>query len=58
MYLQISHAAADLAAPAIPLQNLLVQFAVGFVIEPNSRAFPAWVLHEGSTLIWAKNVPC
>ncbi len=47
MYLQISHAAADLAAPAIPLQNLLVQFAVGFVIEPNSRAFPAWVLHEG-----------
>jgi len=37
--LQIPHAAANLASPAVPLQHLPTQFAVALGIEPEARAF-------------------
>jgi hypothetical protein len=36
MYLQVLHAAANLATPAVPPQDLSVQFAVVLPIEPES----------------------
>jgi hypothetical protein len=46
VYLQMLHAAAQLAAPAVALQHLPMQFVVAVRIESNSRGFAADLLHK------------
>ena len=46
VHLQVLHATADLASPAIALQYLLMQFAVAGRVKSESRAFWSDRLHE------------
>src|ERR1019366_1088466 len=46
MHLQVLHATASLAAPAVALQHLAMQFPIARRIESQSRAFAADLLHE------------
>ena len=46
VYLQILHATAILAAPAVALQHLAVQFAIARGIESQSRVLRWNLLHE------------
>ena len=41
VYLQVLHAAADLASPAVALQHLPMQLAVAFRIKSQSRTLAA-----------------
>ena len=45
--------AAELAAPAVSREHLLVEFLVGFRLEPQARAFLAGAAH-GASPIWSK----
>ena len=58
VHLKLLHSAARLAAPVVALEDLPVQFAVGFAIEPQSRIFRGQVIHAGLPLISDKNMPC
>ncbi len=46
VYLKVLHAPAQLAAPAVALQHLPMQFVVAVRIESKSRGFAADLLHE------------
>jgi hypothetical protein len=46
MHLQLFHAAAELAAPAVALQHPTVKFAVAVRVEPQSRILGWDLLHE------------
>jgi len=58
VYLQLLHSATDLATPVVALEDLPVQFAVSFAIEPQSRIFRGQIIHSGLPLISDKNMPC
>jgi hypothetical protein len=58
MHLQVLEAPADLAAPAVALQHLAMQFAVSVRIESESRGFDADLLHEAFRLTSDKKVSC
>ena len=58
MYLEVLHATADLASPAVALEHLPMQFAVTRQIESQSRAFAADVLHEAFRLTSERNASC
>jgi hypothetical protein len=45
MHLQILHAAANLASPAVALQHLAMQLAIAVRIESESRALEAGLPH-------------
>jgi hypothetical protein len=46
VHVQVLSAAAVLAAPAIALENLLVQFLVGFPVHANPAAFCTSAVHD------------
>jgi hypothetical protein len=46
MYLQVQHAAADLASPVVPLQYLAMQRTVSLRVKSKSLALDVDVLHE------------
>jgi hypothetical protein len=50
VYLQVLHATADLAAPAVALQYLSLQFGIARRIESESRDLKADGVHEA---FWA-----
>ena len=50
MHVQVLHAAAHLAPPAVALQHLSVQFAVALRIESESWALWVDLLHEAFRL--------
>ena len=58
MHLQVLHAPADLASPAVALQHLAVQFAIACRIESQSRVFGWDVLHEAFRLTCDRKVSC
>jgi len=58
MYLQLLHATADLAAPAVALQYLPMQFVVAVRIESKSRGFAADLLHEAFWLTRDRKASC
>ena len=58
VYLQVLHAAANLASPAVALQHLAVQFAVAVRIESESRALAADLLHEAFRLTSERKASC
>ena len=58
VYLQVLHAPADLASPAVALQHLPMQFAVAVRIESESRAFAADLLHEAFRLTSERKASC
>ena len=58
MHLQALHATADLAAPAVALQHLTMQFEVAVRIESKSRAFTADLLHEAFRLTSERKASC
>jgi hypothetical protein len=47
VYLQVLHATADLATPAVAFQHLAMQFAIARRVEPESRAF-GWDFLQGA----------
>ena len=57
MHLQVLHATANLAPPAVALQHLSMQFAVAIRIQSESRAFAA-DLHEAFRLTSEINASC
>ena len=58
VYLQVLHAPAELAAPAVTLQHLAMQFEVAVRIESKSRAFTADLLHEAFRLTSERKASC
>jgi hypothetical protein len=58
VYLQMLHATADLASPAVALQYLPMQFEVAVRIESKSRAFTADLLHEAFRLTSERKASC
>ena len=58
VHLQVLHASADLAAPAVALQHLPMQLAVALRIEPKSGAFGADGLHEAFRLTSDRKASC
>jgi hypothetical protein len=58
VYLQVLHATAELASPAVALQYLSMQFAVALRIEPKSGAFGADGLHEACRLTSERKASC
>jgi hypothetical protein len=58
VYLQVLHASANLAAPAVPLQHLPMQFAIAGRIESESRALAAERLHEAFRLTSDRKASC
>ena len=59
MHLQVSHAPASLASPAVALQYLPVQFAIARRIESQSRSFAAQlIVHEAFRLTSDRKTSC
>jgi hypothetical protein len=58
MHLQILHATAGLASPAVALQYLSMQFTVGVRIESQSRAFGWDFLHEACPATSDRKASC
>ncbi len=58
VYLEVLHAAANLASPAVALQHVPMQFAVVVRIESESRAFAADLLHEAFRLTSERKASC
>ena len=58
VHLKLLHSATRLAATVVALEDLPVQFAVSFAIEPQSRIFRGQIIHSGLPLISDKNMPC
>ena len=58
VYLQLLHAATKLAAPAVALQDLPVQFAVALCIQSEWWAFPESLFHEALRLTSDKKIFC
>src|SRR5271167_4906038 len=58
VYLEVLHATASLAPPAIALQHLAVQFAIPGCIEFESRAFVADLRHEAFRLTSERKASC
>ena len=58
VHLQVLHATANLASPAVALQHLPMQFAVAVRIQSESRAFAADPLHEAFRLTSERNASC
>ena len=58
VHLQILHAPADLAPPAVALQHLAVQFSIARRIESESSALKAHSLHEAFWLTTERKVAC
>ena len=58
VYLQVLHATANLASPAVALQHLPMQFAVAVRIESESRALAADLLHEAFRLTSERKASC
>ena len=58
MHLQALHATADLAAPAVALQYLAVQFAIARRGESKSRAFAPDLLHEAFWVTSERKASC
>jgi len=46
VYLEVLHTAAELASPAVTLQHLPMQFAIGPRIKPEAWALEADGIHE------------
>ncbi len=46
VHLQVSHATAALASPAIAFQRLTMELTIALHIEPESRAFAAGLFHD------------
>jgi hypothetical protein len=46
MYVQVQHAAADLASPVVALQYLMMQHTVGLRVKSESLALGVDLLHE------------
>ncbi len=57
MYVQLFHAAADLASPPVTFQHLPMQFTVAGRIQSDSRAFSADLLHEAVRLTSERKPP-
>ena len=58
MYLQVLHATAELASPAVALQHLPMQFAIAVRIESQTPAFTTNLLHEAVSLISERKTCC
>jgi hypothetical protein len=58
MYLQILHATADLASPAVALENLPMQFVVAVRVESEPRGLGADCAHEACGLTSDRNASC
>ena len=58
VYLQVLHAPADLASPAVAFQHLPAQLAITHRIEPQSRALAADLLYEAFRLTSDRKTSC
>ena len=58
VYLQMLHAAADLASPAVAFQSLPMQFAIASRIEFQSRVFGWDLLHEACPATSDRKASC
>ena len=58
MHLQLFHAAAELAAPAVALQHPTVKFAVAVRVEPQSRILGWDLLHEAGPATSDRKTSC
>src|SRR5208337_1214181 len=58
VHLQLLHATASLASPAIALQHLPMQFAVAVRLESESRTLAAHLLHEALRLTSERKASC
>ena len=58
MHLQVLHAAAGLAAPAVALQHLPMQLVVAVRIESQSRVFGWDLLHEACLATSDRKTSC
>jgi len=58
VHLQVLHATANLASPAVALQHPAVQVAVAGRIESDSWAFAADLLHEAFRLTSERKASC
>jgi hypothetical protein len=58
MHLQILHAPADLASPAVALENLPMQFVVAVRVESQPRGLEADGGHEACGLTSDRKASC
>jgi hypothetical protein len=58
VYLEVAHATANLASPAVALQHLPMQFTVAVHIQSESRALVADFLHEALRLTSDRKASC
>ena len=58
MHLQALHATADLATPAVALENLPMQFVVAVRVESEPRGLGADCAHEACGLTSDRNASC
>ena len=58
VYLQVLHAAADLASPAVALQHLPMECAVALRTKSESPALAADLLHEAFWLTSERKASC
>jgi hypothetical protein len=55
MDVQVLHAAAGLASPLIPVEDLPVEYQVTLRVKLDSRACGSGFLHEAFCAIWNRN---
>ena len=58
VHLEMLHAAARLASPAVTLQDLRLQFAIARRIQYESRAFGPDLVHEAFRLTSERKASC
>ena len=58
VYLEVLYATANLASPAVALQDLALQVTVAGRIQPESRAFVADLLHEAFRFTSERKASC
>jgi len=58
VYLQLLHASANLAAPAIALQYLPMQLAIGLRIQSRSWVLAESLLHDAFRLMSDRKISC
>jgi hypothetical protein len=58
VYLQILHAAANLASPSVAFQHPPMQFTIALAIESYSTGFASRLLHEACRLTSERKASC
>ena len=58
MYLQMQHATANLASPAVAIQHLPMQFPVAVRVQSEARAFAVDLFHEAFRLTSERKASC